>query len=349
MPASSFSRRSDATRMAPRRAGFTLVELLVVIAIVGVLVALLLPAVQSARETARRTECANHLKQIAIASQNHAATHGHFPTGGWGYRWVGDAAAGYGERQPGSWAYNLLEFTEHHPFRELGRGTLDALTSGQLPTPTQRAEMRTLVTTPLALFMCPSKRDLIGYPLVDPTFPALAWNAQDCEPGSCYVARGDYRSCAGNQNRGDIVGPAPGQVESFLAEPPPTVYNGVVYRRSEVRVGQVTDGTSHTVLAGEKALNPKDYATGQDSSDDQSLFTGHDQDNSGNTAEGSEYFPPLRDGSALSSAMRFRFGSPHPAGVQMAFCDGSVRLYSFEVDPATFALLGGRNDGENAP
>ena len=79
--------------------GFTLVELLVVIAIIGILIALLLPAIQAAREAARRSQCKNNLKQMGLAAQNHLSTQKCFPSGGWGFLWVGDPDRGYGNRR----------------------------------------------------------------------------------------------------------------------------------------------------------------------------------------------------------------------------------------------------------
>src|SRR6476659_9581645 len=111
---------------------FTLVELLVVIAIIGILVALLLPAVQAARESARRQQCSNHLKQLALGALNHEQTHQTFPTGGWGWFWVGDADRGFKRDQPGGWIYNLLPYVEEDAkYRLAGDGNRETISAAQ--------------------------------------------------------------------------------------------------------------------------------------------------------------------------------------------------------------------------
>src|SRR5690606_27926844 len=112
------------TMLTPRdaRRGFTLVELLVVIAIIGILVGLLLPAVQNAREAGRRTQCTNHLKNLASAAQQHEVQFKRLPGGGWGSKWVGDPDAGSGEKQSGGWVYNILPYIEQVALHDDGVG-----------------------------------------------------------------------------------------------------------------------------------------------------------------------------------------------------------------------------------
>lgn len=141
-----------------RNSGFTLVEVLVVIAIIGVLLAITLPAVQMARESSRRSSCANNLRQQAIAVRLHEETHKTFPTGGW-KDFFGDPDAGYGPKQPGGWIYNILSYIEEDSLRQLGRGL-----KGQA----REQALTTLMQSPVEVFYCPSRRLPLLYPYTGP-------------------------------------------------------------------------------------------------------------------------------------------------------------------------------------
>ena len=166
------------------RRGFTLVELLVVVTIIALLIGLLLPAVNGAREAGRRATCASHLKQLAYGCLHHEAAQDMFPTGGWEWYWAGDPDRGWGWRQPGGWTYNILPYIEQQALHDLGSGQNIA---GKMAAFAQRGQ----VIQPL--FYCPTRRKAIAYP--NPTY-------MDCNANPIYVAaRTDYAANAGtNQN-----------------------------------------------------------------------------------------------------------------------------------------------------
>jgi prepilin-type N-terminal cleavage/methylation domain-containing protein len=331
------------------RSGFTLVELLVVLAIIGILVALILPAVQESRESARRVQCKNHLKQIATAFLNHESDHKHYPTSGWGYKWVGEPTAGYGKEQPGGWAYNILGYMEYDSVRESGltRDQLlpyyDLLSGGRDVTELPRS----LATALLPEFRCPSKRALELFPLdSDPTKDrrTLAENLPNCRfDTGCLVMRGDYRVNSGSMGARDTPGPPLFTWSGSSWGIPDKSQNGISFQRSTVRHAEVTDGTAKTALVGEKFLDSRRYVDGTDTADDQCLMSGHDNDNNGYTADsGAVYRPQLDRPSSVKYP--FYFGSPHPVGLHMAFCDGSVHLVAFDIDDRVWTHYGGRND-----
>jgi len=295
--------------------GFTLVELLVVIAIIGILIALLLPAVQAAREAARRTQCANQLKQIALGCLSHESAHRYMPTGGWEWRWVGDPDAGFGVSQPGGWFYNILPYIEQQAIFDMGR-------DGKAPkTNVIHSDTNKMITIVLPGFICPSRRAAKLYP----DYKDGGWN-YNRQPGG--VARSDYAANGGTR----------------LGNQHPThqIINrddGIMFRLSEVPLADIRDGASNTYLAGEKHLNPDSYETDADPGDNTSLFQGHDWDvvRWGNTS-----YLPLRD--TAGTAASYHFGSAHAGAFFMAFCDGSVRGIAYEIDGSLHGRLANRKD-----
>lgn len=186
------------------RRGFTLVELLVVITIIGILVGLLLPAVQSARESGRIAQCTNNLHQIGLAMKHHESDHGTFPVGGWGWGWVGDPDRGYGLAQPGGWIYNILGCMEQQPLHDLGLGIDPAQSSPGSSTKSQLNTQR--ITYPMAGFLCPTRRTAALYPY-NPYKSGTPANFSP--PASNTVAKTDYAANGGDVvcNPGVITGP----------------------------------------------------------------------------------------------------------------------------------------------
>jgi prepilin-type N-terminal cleavage/methylation domain-containing protein len=296
--------------------GFTLVELLVVIAIIGILVGLMIPAVQMAREAARRTQCQNNLKQLGLATLMHHDTQHHFPTGGWGYRWVGDSTRGFGEAQPGGWIFNVLPFLEQENLRSQG-------------TDATRAAM---LAVPLEVLICPSRRRAGLYP-----YGETALGLANCTP-PLSAAKSDYAICAGDDPQPGGAGPA-SVTDATYVWPSFQQATGISFVRTRITLEQVKDGASNTVMLGEKHLPYADYDSGTSLGDDQTMLLGDDADirrwMSG---------PPLPDSTAGEPD---RFGGPHRGGASFVFCYGGVRLVSRDLNEVDCRNLGNRRDGQH--
>ncbi|MDO4576437.1 MAG: DUF1559 domain-containing protein [Planctomycetia bacterium] len=304
---------------------FTLVELLVVIAIIGMLVGLLLPAVQQAREAARQMQCNNQLRQMALACANLESQQGHFPTAGWTYTWAGDPDRGLGKKQPGGWAFSLLPFLEQN--------ALFMLASNGNPSTPDKAKIAETSQTPLPIYNCPSRRT----PKLYTTSSPPTSNANSVSENN----RGDYAANHGNMASVDGYRSCPGSYTDADKSTYqwPNQCNGTIYGCSEVRISEIRDGTTNTYLIGEKYSDPNSYETSC-SGDDNGLFSGTDPDNSRTSA-----LKPLQDRPGYTTFPQF-FGSCHAGTFGMAMCDASVHRIPYGIDLEVHKLLGQRNDGK---
>jgi prepilin-type N-terminal cleavage/methylation domain-containing protein len=329
-------------RLHNKRA-FTLVELLVVIAIIGILIALLLPAIQAAREAARRMQCVNNLKQIGLGCTTHLSEQGIFPTGGWGWRFSGDPDRGFHGRQPGGWLYNILPFMEYKQVHDQGKGN--------------NIKGRDLIAqTSIPVYYCPSRR-----PPILIYYDGSHYNL-DLTAGSM-VGKNDYAGNGGDNYLGTPGGgPSQGATQNpysagdTLTEKqwadmtngnghdpsynPSTFVNGVFFLHSRLKIKDIIDGVSHTYMAGERHLNVDAYLTGGTDSD-QAYSQGFDWDTIRWTTDLADTYPRHdRRGVTLPSA----FGSAHSTTFNMIFCDGAVHSISFDIDRTTHRYLGNRMD-----
>jgi prepilin-type N-terminal cleavage/methylation domain-containing protein len=321
-----------------KRAAFTLVELLVVIAIIGILIGLLLPAINAAREAGRRMQCKNNLRQDALACLNHLDTQGFYPGGGWGWNWVGDPNRGYGKGQPGGWTYNILPFMEFRALHDRGAGT----GSG---TAAQKAAATEMTHTPIPNFLCPSRRAVKLYPAPwSGTFIANNANPNDSRN---LASRCDYAICCGNGGSSEPGGGGPGsygEEKTFFAQSPQNGFNdpksgnfqpGICCMRSQITHNQIARGTAHMIMLGEKGMDPAHYVDGWDAGDNETLYVGQDNDLYRTTGT-----RPQQD--MIGESAYATFGSAHAAGCNYAAADGSVHLVSYLVDAALYNQFGNR-------
>lgn len=306
------------------RSAFTIIELLVCIAVIGILMALLLPAVQMARESARRVQCQNNLKQLSLAVIQHEDTFNVYPSNGWGYQWMGDPDRGSGIKQPGGWIYQILPFIERADMHNIGAG---------LPDPLKRLELAELSSMTLSAVRCPTR----PAPAACPRDPVIVWRNAEL---ASHFSRTDYVANAGDRLlRTPVEGPqslAEGDDPSY-AWPDSTAASGIVFQRSEIRPRDITDGMSNTYLLGEKFVDPTFYTIYGDEGYDQPFAVGADWDLVRWTEK-----PPLQDRNTAYDPQRF--GSAHTGGFQAALCDGSVRAISYTVDGNVHRHLGNRHD-----
>jgi len=320
----------------PRRrsSGFTLVELLVVIAIIGILVALLLPAVQAAREAARRMSCTNKLKQIGIAMHNHHDTYGYFPTGGdlpWPVitNYVDSNGTPFGSQKQGlGWCFQILPYMEQQAVHDLrSQPALESVVIEGYLCPSRRVHAKQ------------ADRALNDYAAATPAPDDIieGFTQPDQEPHEDVFWKprsgGTWTVSYNKEFNGIIVR------SSYDYKKPNGPLTG---NTPPVKIAHITDGTTNTLMVAEKRLDPHKYNTG-DWHDDRGWTDGWDPDIMRCTG-----FPLDKDGPA-SGSRGYWFGSAHSGVMFGVFGDGSVHSINYNVDRVLFNRIGDRRDSENLP
>jgi prepilin-type N-terminal cleavage/methylation domain-containing protein/prepilin-type processing-associated H-X9-DG protein len=316
--ASSFARNPLGAK------GFTLVELLVVIAVIGVLVALLLPAVQQAREAARRTACRSHLRNLGIALHNYHDAYGAFPFG-------------FNEHET-LWSAMVLPQLEQGVlydtliFQESGPGQWDADSANE------RA-----ACTLIPVFRCPSM--------------AVPEHIDDNPSGSVMEGRVPicYRACSGANGWSDAAATIPADAPPGAVALDNLRLDGIFFGASRIRLADVIDGSTNTVLLGESYTDPF-YAKDGQSMDYWQLgapetgtwYSGGDGGTEFSEGIGSTG-PPMNsrlDLAVPGAVMEVSFGSYHAGGAMFGLADGSVRFLSQSINLRVYRALGSRHGQE---
>jgi prepilin-type N-terminal cleavage/methylation domain-containing protein len=279
--------------------GFTLVELLVVITIIGVLIALLLPAVQAAREAARRMSCSNNLKQIGLGLHLHHDQFGRLPPGWRGYETATGLPDPRGE--PGwGWAATIL------PFVEQGNVSSNLIHFEKSITATENARVRTWA---LGLFRCPSDIGSSTFTWVPDRPPANG-------PSSIQLATSNYLGVFGTIDVHSCGSVPRGQQ---------CMSDGIFYHNSGVRFADITDGLSNTFMTGERTSD-LDYPSWVGAPAGDECAPG--------LVVSTASYPPNSAQYDIHN-----FSSSHPTGTHFLLGDGSVRLVSQLIDQNAYHAL----------
>lgn len=308
--------------MSRSRSAFTLIELLVVIAIIATLVAILLPAVQQAREAARRSSCKNNLKQIGLALHNYHDTFNVFPPG-----WIGaqDGRPHTGVYEEGvdetdvavwrsgfSWSVMIL------PNMEQG-ALYDRFNFSQVLSHTSNDVARANF---LASFVCPSDPDGQG-----------VFEIHDEDDNHYDVAPSNYPGVAGDEELDEAeitdAGNPYGQY----------INTGIFFHNSKIRLADVTDGSSNTLMVGERK-------TWVDSDHGDELFYGTWAGIIPNSEHPYARFLGHAEHAPNHAEHAEDFGSNHKGGAQFVLGDGSVHFISENLDEDLFKALSTRGSGE---
>jgi prepilin-type N-terminal cleavage/methylation domain-containing protein/prepilin-type processing-associated H-X9-DG protein len=333
------------------RRGFTLIELLVVIAIIGILIGLLVPAVQKVREAAARTQCANNLKQIGLALHNYQTTNGYFPTA---FKLLNPpdpaAPSGTGSYGPSAFVLILPYLEQDNVYRQINI-TKAALNPVNMP-PSNPA-----YSTPMSVFLCPSApgNATVDYSAeLSNSFNNFGINVS--YPPGLIFGRTDYAPDAGMQAA--VPGISINAGASIICEPPD----------GPVRITAITDGTSNTMMVTEDAGRPTWYGsngvvtmpsyTGAPGTTPQGgggwadplnyiATNGSDPSGSGVAAGGGFMGIPVAPWSCANGCSNdseiFAF---HTGGSNVCFGDGSVRFVRNGLTMAQMQALLSRAGGE---
>jgi prepilin-type N-terminal cleavage/methylation domain-containing protein/prepilin-type processing-associated H-X9-DG protein len=330
------------TRLRIRQA-FTLIELLVVIGVIGILIGLLLPAVQAGREASRRTDCSNRVRQLALATHMHHDARGYFPPARYEARPDADAADQCGLETP-TWLARVMPFLEQQ--------ALGAQWDFSKPWHQHPASVRTVVPD---VFLCPSRRSGTR-PVGTRNLRTTVDGGGGRLPCGCPVpvrpvdvtADVEGALCDYAGNHGDLTPGATGAPTDFyyggngtgviISVRPKCKDDSAIAPRDRIRMASVFDGTANTFLFGEKYVPPNQLAQFPI---DSPAYDGDHLPASCRLAG-----PGLRLANGPSDVMAdmFSFGSWHPGGVHFALVDGSVRFINSQTDTKLLGSLANRRD-----